>query len=128
MRPRGRGSGPGWGALPAEIQQAILDRADGNPLYAEQFARLLQDQQILTRAGAGWRLEPGAEIPVPPGVHGLIAARLDTLPAERKRLLHDAAVVGKVFWSGAVAEMGERDEAEVRAALHELARTDLVRP
>ena len=61
-------------------------------------------------------------------MHGLIAARLDTLPAERKRMLHDAAVVGKVFWSGAVAEMGECDEAEVRAVLHELARTDLVRP
>jgi class 3 adenylate cyclase/tetratricopeptide (TPR) repeat protein len=118
----------GTAVLPAEIQQAVLDRAGGNPLYAEQFVRLLQDQQILTRAGAGWRLEPGAEIPVPPGVHGLIAARLDTLPAERKRLLHDAAVVGKVFWSGAVADMGEREEAGVRAVLHELARTDLVRP
>ena len=33
-----------------------------------------------------------------------------------------------MFWSGAVAEMGERGEAEVRAVLHELARTDLVRP
>jgi len=118
----------GSAVLPAEIQQAILGRAGGNPLYAEQFVRLLQDQQILTGAGAGWRIDPDAEIPVPPGVHGLIAARLDTLPAERKRLLHDAAVVGKVFWSGAVAEMGERGEAEVRAVLHELARTDLVRP
>ncbi len=118
----------GSAVLPAEVQQAILDRAGGNPLYAEQFVRLLQDQQILTRAGAGWRLEPGAEIPVPPGVHGLIAARLDTLPAERKRLLHDAAVVGKVFWAGAVAEMSGHDESEVRAVLHELARTDLVRP
>ena len=106
-----------------------MDRSGGNPLYAEQFVRFLQDQQILlTRAGAGWRLDPGAQIPVPPGVHGLIAARLDTLPAERKSILHDAAVVGKVFWSGAVAEMGERERAEVRAVLHELARTDLVRP
>jgi class 3 adenylate cyclase/tetratricopeptide (TPR) repeat protein len=118
----------GSAVLPAEVQQAIVDRAGGNPLYAEQFVHLLQDQQILTRAGTGWRLQPGAEIPVPPGVHGLIAARLDTLPAERKHLLHDAAVVGKVFWSGAVAEMADQDEAGVRAVLHELARTDLVRP
>jgi predicted ATPase len=65
----------GSAVLPAEVQQAILDRAGGNPLYAEQFVRLLQDQNILTRAGAGWRLDPGAEIPLPPGVHGLIAAR-----------------------------------------------------
>ena len=118
----------GTAVLPAEAQQAILDRCGGNPLYAEQFVRLLQDRQILTRAGAGWRLDPDAEIPLPPGVHGLIAARLDTLPPERKHLLHDAAVVGKVFWSGAVADMGDRGEAGVRAVLHELARTELVRP
>jgi class 3 adenylate cyclase/tetratricopeptide (TPR) repeat protein len=119
----------GSAVLPAEVQQVILERSGGNPLYAEQFARLLQDQQILRRAGGGgWNLDPGAQIPLPPGVHGLIAARLDTLSAERKRLLQDAAVVGKVFWSGAAAEMGGRDEAGVRAVLHELARTELIRP
>jgi class 3 adenylate cyclase/tetratricopeptide (TPR) repeat protein len=117
----------GTAVLPAEVQQVIADRSGGNPLYAEQFVRLLQDQQILRRAGAGWRLGPDAEIPVPPGVQGLIAARLDTLPAERKRLLHDAAVVGKVFWSGAVAAMGGQDEDQVRAVLGDLARTELVR-
>jgi len=118
----------GSAVLPAAVQQAILDRVGGNPLYAEQFVRLLQDQNILTRAGARWRLEPDAEIPLPPGVQGLIAARLDTLTAERKRLLQDAAVLGKVFWAGAVAELGSHDEAEVRTALHELARKELVRP
>ena len=118
----------GTAVLPAEVQQTILDRSGGNPLYAEQFARLLQDQQILTKTGAGWRLDPGAEIPLPPGVQGLIAARLDTLTPERKRMLQDAAVVGNVFWSGAVADMGGHDEVEVRAVLHELARKELIRP
>jgi class 3 adenylate cyclase/tetratricopeptide (TPR) repeat protein len=118
----------GSAVLPAEVQQAILDRCGGNPLYAEQFVRLLQDSQILTRDGARWRLDPGAEIPLPPAVQGLITARLDTLPAERKRLLHDAAVVGQVFWAGAVASMAGHDEAEVRAVLHELARKELIRP
>jgi class 3 adenylate cyclase len=118
----------GTAVLPAEAQEAILDRTGGNPLYAEQFVRLLQDQHILTKAGAGWRLDPNAEIPVPPGVHGLIAARLDALTAERKHLLHDAAVVGTLFWSGALADMGNLGEDRVRAVLHELARTDLIRP
>ena len=118
----------GSAVLPAEVQQVILDQCGGNPLYAEQFVRLLQDQNILRRAGAGWSIDSNAGIPLPPGVHGLIAARLDTLPAERKRMLHDAAVVGKVFWSGAVADMAERGEADVRAVLHELARKELIRP
>ena len=114
--------------LPAEVQQAIMDRAGGNPLYAEEFVRLLKDQEIMQRAGAGWSIDTDAEIALPPTVHGLIAARLDTLSPARKRMLQDAAVVGKVFWAGAVAEMGNQDQDEVRAVLHELARKELVRP
>ncbi len=48
-------------------------------------------------------------VDVPESVQALIAARLDTLPADRKSLLQDAAVLGKVFWAGALAEMGDRD-------------------
>ena len=61
-------------------------------------------------------------------MQALIAARLDTLPADRKSLLQDAAVVGKVFWAGALAAMGDRDPSDVTQALHELARKELVRP
>src|SRR5205823_3944171 len=46
----------------------------------------------------------------------------------RKSLLQDAAVVGKLFWAGAVAEMGGREPGEVAQVLHELARKELVRP
>jgi class 3 adenylate cyclase len=106
--------------LPAETQQALLERAGGNPLYAEEFVRLLADRDLLSGS-----LE---DLPFPDSVQALIAARLDTLPAERKSLLQDAAVVGKVFWSGAVAEMGGRDSREVEQVLHELARKELVRP
>jgi tetratricopeptide (TPR) repeat protein len=114
--------------LPAEVQSAILARSGGNPLYAEEFVRLLKDREILTKHGSTWTLDPDAEIPMPSGVQGLIAARLDTLSPERKRLLQDAAVIGKVFWSGALARMGERDPKEVSEALHELSRKELIRP
>jgi class 3 adenylate cyclase len=75
--------------LPAETQAALLERAGGNPLYAEQFALLF--------------LERGStDLPLPENVHGLIAARLDTLAVEEKSLLQDAAVVGRLFWPGAL--------------------------
>jgi class 3 adenylate cyclase/tetratricopeptide (TPR) repeat protein len=106
--------------LPAETQQALLERAGGNPLYAEEFVRLLADRELL--AGT---LE---DVPLPDSVQALIAARLDTLSPERKSLLQDAAVVGKLFWAGALAEMGGRDPRDVELALHELARKELVRP
>jgi class 3 adenylate cyclase len=87
--------------LPAETQASLLARAGGNPLYAEQFARLLAESG-------------GEELPLPENVQGIIAARLDGLPPEEKQLLQDAAVLGKVFWLGAVRAVGdlERTEAE----------------
>jgi hypothetical protein len=101
--------------LAAETQQRLLERAGGNPLYAEQFVQMLRER-------------PGDDVLVPETLQALIAARLDTLSPERKGLLQDAAVVGKVFWSGAVAAVGGLDERTVRDALHELVRSDLVRP
>ena len=114
--------------IPAELQQPILDRAGGNPLYAEEFVRLLKDRDLLVRKGSSWELREGAEVPFPESVQALIAARLDTLEPEAKSLLADAAVIGKVFWAGAVAAMGERDPQTVTTTLRELSRKELVRP
>jgi class 3 adenylate cyclase/tetratricopeptide (TPR) repeat protein len=112
----------------AELQQPILDRAGGNPLYAEEFVRLLKDRDLLVKKGSSWELKEGAEVPFPDSVQALIAARLDTLGLEEKSMLADAAVVGKVFWAGAVAQMGGRDLKEVTDTLRELSRKELVRP
>ena len=115
--------------LPSEMQSALMAGAGGNPLYAEEFVRMLIDRGALVRRGAAWELTAGEEeIPVPESVQALIAARLDTLPQDRKSLLQDAAVLGKVFWAGAVAAMGGLEPAAVRDGLHELARKELVRP
>jgi len=102
--------------LKSDVEQAIVERAGGNPLYAEEFVRLLADRG------------PGAEEALPDTVQALIAARLDTLSPERKSLLQDAAVLGKVFWVGGVAEIGGREPTEIERDLHELARKELVRP
>jgi tetratricopeptide (TPR) repeat protein len=115
----------GQAVLPAETQAALLEHAGGNPLYAEEFVRMLTDRGVLTPQG---RLVRNGEIPVPETVQALIAARLDTLTPERKSLLHDAAVVGKVFWAGALASIGGVEERAVKEGLHELARKELVRP
>jgi class 3 adenylate cyclase/tetratricopeptide (TPR) repeat protein len=114
--------------IPAELQRPILDRAGGNPLYAEEFVRLLKDQDLLVKRGSSWELREGADVPFPDSVHALIAARLDTLSADTKSMLADAAVVGKVFWAGAITQMGERDLTDVTETLRELSRKELVRP
>jgi len=102
--------------LPAETQEALLERAGGNPLYTEEYVRM-----FLERGSA-------EELPLPDTVQGIIAARLDSLPSERKALLHDASVIGKVFWAGALEAMASRSPVEVREGLHQLALRELVRP
>jgi tetratricopeptide (TPR) repeat protein len=114
--------------LPAELQRLLLHNAEGNPLYAEEFVRLLTDRKLLERRGHTLHLAEESELPVPQTLQALIAARLDTLSPEHKALLQDAAVVGQVFWSGALAAMGQVDEQPVNHALHALARKELVRP
>ena len=86
------------------------------------------DRDLLERAGSSWQLREGAEVPFPDSVQALIAARLDTLEPDAKSLLADAAVIGKVFWAGAVAAMGDRDPQRSTAMLRELSRKELVRP
>jgi class 3 adenylate cyclase/tetratricopeptide (TPR) repeat protein len=113
--------------IAAELQQPILDRAEGNPLYAEEFVRLLKDKDMLVKKGASWELRDGVQVPFPDSVQALIAARLDTLEPEAKSMLADAAVVGKVFWAGAVAAMSGHDLVGVTDALRELSRKELVR-
>jgi class 3 adenylate cyclase/tetratricopeptide (TPR) repeat protein len=94
--------------LPAEQQQELLARAGGNPLYAEQFARMFAE-----------RGESGAALPET--VQGIITARLDSLPPEEKELLLDAAVLGKTFWRGALGG----DDVESR--LRSLQRKEFIR-
>ena len=100
--------------LPAQVQQALLERAGGNPLYAEEFVRMVAERGL-------------EELELPESVQGIIAARLDGLVLEDKTLLQDAAVVGKVFWSGALAAIGGRDRFELEQRLHALERRELVR-
>ncbi len=103
-----------------QTRRAILERANGNPLFAEEMVRLLADTNLL---GQGL-----ADVPVPQSLQTLIAARLDTLPADRKSLLQDAAVVGHVFWPTALSAVGSRDGDHVELGLRELARKELIRP
>ncbi len=102
----------GQAVLPAETQGALLSRAGGNPLYAEQYARMLAERGSVEN------------MPLPENVQGLIAGRLDLLSAEEKTLLQDAAVIGKVFWPSALAKVGAHDSID--GPLHALERKEFV--
>ena len=84
--------------LPGELSEQILARAEGIPLYAVETVRMLLDRGLLAEEGSAYR--PTGEITaleVPQTLHGLIAARLDGLSTDERRLLQDASVLGKTF-------------------------------
>ena len=100
--------------LDVEAQQALVARAAGNPLYAEEFVRILE-------AGAN------VDTALPDTIQGIVAARVDLLPPAEKELLRNAAVLGKVFWSDALASIGGVEPWELSETLRSLERKEFIR-
>jgi tetratricopeptide (TPR) repeat protein len=99
--------------LDSETQAALLARAGGNPLYAEQFARMLG--------------ESGGATELPESVQGIISARLDALPPEEKEIVQCAAVLGRVFWLGALHAVAGAERPDAEDRLHALDRKEFIR-
>src|SRR6266566_7968588 len=118
------------GPVQPELKRTIVERSEGNPLYVEEIVRKLIDDGVLRATEASkWEVaRPVAGIDLPRSVQGLIAARLDGLADDEKSVLQDAAVVGRVFWVGALEELTGRPMADVRDALGRLRVKELVVP
>ena len=122
--------GRGLAGLP-QASGAIAERSAGNPLFAEQLVCLLEEEggsSPATEVGVDTVLREKVARALPESLQSLIAARLDGLPPERKTLLGDAAVVGEVFWTGAVAALDRGDRVAAEQGLDDLAQRDFVRP
>jgi class 3 adenylate cyclase/tetratricopeptide (TPR) repeat protein len=118
------------GPIAPELKRSIVERSEGNPLYVEEIVRKLIDDGVLRATEASrWEVAKSvADIELPRSIQGLIAARLDGLPEDEKAVLQDAAVIGRVFWVSAVAELAGRPIADVRDALGRLRVKELVVP
>jgi class 3 adenylate cyclase/tetratricopeptide (TPR) repeat protein len=108
--------------MDASLQRALVERSGGNPLYICEFVYLAEEQ--------GWfeRLRRGDEIPLPDSIASIIAARLDLLGPEEKSLLQAAAVIGRVFWAGALSFVEGLDPTQVQNRLRRLISRELIRP
>jgi class 3 adenylate cyclase/tetratricopeptide (TPR) repeat protein len=113
--------------LPEDVCSRILARAEGIPLYAVETVRMLLDRGLLEREGEAYRLIGSIEtLAVPETLHALIAARLDNLAPEKRRLLQHAAVLGKVFTKNGLAALTGLSEVELEPALSALVRKELL--
>ncbi|WP_405793829.1 BTAD domain-containing putative transcriptional regulator [Streptomyces sp. NBC_01506] len=125
----------GESRIPAIGRSELRRCVGGNPRFAVEYARLLQSgvPVLWDRAAPGlstWRRFSGVggpALPIPQQVHSVIAARLDSLPAAEKAVLHDMAVFGIGVTAEVIAAMGERGTDEANHCLAQLERRDLVR-
>ncbi|MDP9182980.1 MAG: hypothetical protein M3P04_09430, partial [Actinomycetota bacterium] len=123
----------GEAVLPVPLQRRMLDRVGGNPLYAEEYVRMLADSGVIQRGGdnegfaLGGSLDVLADLPLPDSVQGVVDSRLDLLTAAERSVVSAAAVVGEVFWEGAVAAVADADREEVLRCLEALERREVVR-
>ena len=119
-----RGLVPG---LPEDAIGRIRERADGIPLYAVETVRMLLDRGLLAPGEDGYQVSGDlTTLDVPETLHALIAARLDGLEPHERRLLQDAAVLGKTFAPRGLAAVGDVDEEALRDGLAALVRKEML--
>ena len=113
--------------LPAELRAQILERSEGIPFYAVETVRMLIDRGLLARNGSAY--QPTAQIEtldVPSSLQALIAARLDHLSPEERRVLQDASVLGRTFTVQGLEAVSGLEEAELRGILASLVRKEML--
>jgi class 3 adenylate cyclase len=120
-------------AMPAELRDLVVQRADGNPFFVEELVGDLLDSGALVQTEDGWARGDGdTGFAMPDTVHAVLAARIDRLPEAEKAALQAGAVIGRVFWRGPVLHLlghGEPDfglleERDLVASRRDSALTD----
>jgi class 3 adenylate cyclase/predicted ATPase len=113
--------------LPSDLRQRILNRSEGVPLYAVETIRMLLDRGLVSEQDGVYQLTGEvAELDVPETLQGLIAARLDGLSTEERRILQDGSVLGKTFTKDSLAEISGLSETELDALLTSLVRKEVL--
>jgi predicted ATPase/class 3 adenylate cyclase len=120
----------GQARLSDEVRDRVMEAAEGNPLFVEQMVSMLIDDGLLRRDDGHWvPVENLTQLSVPPTIQALLAARLDRLEGEERAVIERAAVVGKTFYRGAVAELAPPVlQPRVGNHLMTLVRKELIRP
>jgi len=118
--------------LPQKLTDLVVYGARGNPLYAEQMARLLFDQEIIARQAEQWQMNLSklADLPVPETLTALFRARVACLPPAELAVLYLASLFGPQFWDQALRHLAgsvpEVAPDQVGAALVSLEQKDFI--
>jgi class 3 adenylate cyclase/tetratricopeptide (TPR) repeat protein len=105
----------------APLTRLLIARTEGNPFFLEESVRTLVETGVLVGAPGAYRLvKPLESLQVPATVQAVLAARIDRLPPEDKRLLQTAAVIGTEVPLSLLQAIAELPEAALHGALAQL--------
>jgi class 3 adenylate cyclase/tetratricopeptide (TPR) repeat protein len=117
----------GDGAELAPLKRVIIEKTEGNPFFMEETVQVLLDEGALVREGSAVRLtRPLAELKIPPTVQGILAARIDRLPADEKDLLQTLAVIGKEFPFSLAREVIKKPDDDLNRMLNGLQLAEFI--
>ena len=112
--------------LPEEIRAALMNKAEGVPLFVEEVAKTLLDLGVLRRENGGLRMMRGVgEVSVPDTIHGIIMARLDRLGEDGKRAVQLASVIGRQFLQRLLERIAGLT-GSLEGLLHELKSLEII--
>jgi class 3 adenylate cyclase/tetratricopeptide (TPR) repeat protein len=99
--------------VPLELRELVVSGAEGNPFYLEELLKMLIEQGVIltgefdVHGVERWRVatEKLAQIDLPSTLAGVLQARMDSLTVTEKKILQQAAVVGRTFWDQLLAHL-----------------------
>ena len=110
-----------------QLKRLLIERTEGNPFFLEESVRTLVETGVLAGERGGYRLAKDVtSIQVAPTVQAVLAARIDRLSAENKRLLQCAAVIGKDVPFTLLRAIADVHEDDLQAGLSDLQAAEFV--
>ena len=109
------------------LKRVLIERTEGNPFFLEESVRTLVETKALAGEPGAYRLaEPIHAIQIPASVHAVLAARIDRLPVEQKRLLQAAAVIGHDVPFALLQAVADQNEPDLRRGLAYLQAAEFI--
>jgi class 3 adenylate cyclase len=110
----------GSDATLVSLKRVIAEKTEGNPLFIEEICLSLFEDGTLACNGGVKLAKPLASLRIPPTVQGIIASRIDRLPADEKDLLQTVAVIGTEFNLGVARSVSAKSDDDLNRMLNYL--------
>ena len=108
------------------LKRTIVERTEGNPFFIEELVQALFEEGVLMRNGGIKVARSISQLRIPPTAQGVLAARIDRLPADQKELLHTLAVMGREFPLGLIRRVVQRSDPGLDHLLEELQLAEFI--